>query len=140
MKEQFDSLTTNFNLLKQRVRQEVVHHHNATKSMWIAAVLFLMVCLLSTAWYLTNSRLKVYKANDTKYRYLKLHASKGLSKVLYFIDSIYIKDVNMGDMVIEKEEQKVRSFLSMQQVLQIGKEGTHLKQHANSKKKNNGKR
>lgn len=110
------------------MKQEMIHHHHITKAIWIAAALFLIVCLLSTALYITTDKLKLYKANDSKYRYLKLEANPGLYKWLGIIDSLYIVNPKMRDAVIAKEEQNQRNFEMMQQALQMEKEAKELKQ------------
>lgn len=52
-------LEANLQLLKQAPKQEVVHHHHVTKIMWATAALFLIVCLLSTVWFMTKNKLEV---------------------------------------------------------------------------------
>jgi len=110
------------------VKQEIIHHYHITKAIWIAAALFLIVCILSTALYITADKLKLYKANDTKYRYLKLEANPGFNKWLGIIDSLYIVNPKMRDAVIAKEEQNQRNFEMMQQALNMEKEAKELKQ------------
>ncbi|MEJ7677944.1 MAG: hypothetical protein WKG06_08790 [Segetibacter sp.] len=61
-----------------------------TKTIWIAAALFLLVCLVSTGWYNTYNNLEMYKASDTKYRYVKLEAPAGLKKWLGEVDKLYL--------------------------------------------------
>ncbi len=71
------NLVTGVALLKQPVKQEII-----IKTIWITAGLFLIVCLIASALYLTADKLNMYKANDTKYRYLKLEAKSGLNRWL----------------------------------------------------------
>ena len=49
-------------LLKQPVKKEIVHRHHTTKTIWIAAALFLIVCLVLIGWYNTYKNLEMYKA------------------------------------------------------------------------------
>lgn len=49
-------------LLKQPVKKEIIHHHYTAKTIWIAAVLFLIVGLISIGWYNTYKNLEMYKA------------------------------------------------------------------------------
>ncbi len=77
----------------------------------------------------------MYKANDTKYRYLKLEADPGLNKWLSIIDSLYIVNPKMREAVIAKEEQNQRNFEMMQQALQMEKEAKELKQKVYQKRK-----
>lgn len=135
MRELSATMVTGVALMRQPVKQEIIHHHHVTKAIWIAAALFLIVCLLSTALYVTADKLKLYKANDTKYRYLKLEANPGLNKWLGLIDSLYIVNPKMKDAVIAKEEQNQRNFEIMQQALQMEKEAKELKQKVHRKRK-----
>lgn len=121
-------LTTNTAVLQHPIEQKIVHRHHVPKIISIAAVLFLLVCLLSAAWYMTTENLQTYKANDTKYRYLKLEANTSLSKWLGIIDSLNLVDPKMRDAVITKEEQNKRSLEMMQRVAQMKKEAKELKE------------
>ncbi len=49
-------------LLKQPVKKETMHRHHTTKTIWIAAALFLIVCLVLMGWYNTYKNLEMYKA------------------------------------------------------------------------------
>ena len=48
-------------LLKEPVKKEIIHHYYSTKIIWIAAALFLIVCLISIGWYNTYKSLQIYK-------------------------------------------------------------------------------
>ena len=48
-------------LLKEPVKKEIIHHYYSTKIIWIAAALFLIVCLISIGWYNTYKNLQMYK-------------------------------------------------------------------------------
>lgn len=48
-------------LLKEPVKKEIIHHYYSTKTIWIAAALFLIVCLISIGWYNTYKSLQMYK-------------------------------------------------------------------------------
>src|ERR1022692_4259842 len=67
-------------LFNQPVTGKVLHHHHVPKIVLIAAGLFLIVFFLSTGWYMTAYKLNLYKANDTKYRYLISYAVFCLKK------------------------------------------------------------
>ncbi|GEO11155.1 hypothetical protein [Segetibacter aerophilus] len=125
------NLDTTIDLLKRPVKKEIIHHHHATKVLWVTAALFLIICLLSTGWYLTKDALLRYKESDTKYRYLKLQAGKGLSNALYFIDSLYIKDGSMRDKVISKEEENQRKFDLLEKAYKMEKAANELEQQVN---------
>jgi hypothetical protein len=128
MRQLSASLETTMMLLKQPVKKEIMHYHHATKTIWIAAALFLVVCLVSTGWYNTYNKLELYKGNDTKYRYLKLEAPAGLYKWLINIDSLYIADTKMRNTVIASEEQNQRNFEMVQRSAELEKEAKELKQ------------
>lgn len=138
MRELSVRLNTNIELLKYPVEQKTIHHHYVPKITWIAAGLFLLLCMVSTGWYNTYNKLDLYKANDTKYRYLKLEAGRALRKWTTFIDSLYRTNAKMRDDVIAKEEQNQWEFEMMRRAKQMEDEARALKKQANSKKQNNG--
>lgn len=135
MRELSERLLTSVMLLKQPVKQEVIQRHHVPKIIWIAASLFLLLCLVLTGWYNTNNHLKLYKANDTKYRYLKLQGSSTLNNVLGFTDNLYKVDDKMRDKVIEQEEQNQRDLEKMRRALQMEKEAKELKKQVQSNSK-----
>lgn len=73
-------LETTMLILKQPVKKEIMHRYHADKTIWIAAALFLLACLVSAGWYNTYKNLEIYKANDTKYRYIKLNGWPALNR------------------------------------------------------------
>lgn len=115
-------------IFKQPVKQEIKHHHHASKVLWATGVLFLIVCLVCTRWYLTITKLDLYKASDTKYRYLKLEADKGLGKWLRTLDTLERKDPKMRDKVIATEEENQRKLETLQRAIEMEKEARELKQ------------
>lgn len=98
----------------------------------------MLLCLVSMGWYNTYDNLDLYKANDIKYKYLKLEASPGLRKWMNLVDGLYMTDAKMRDGVIAKEEQTQQDFEMMQKAKQMENEARELKKKANSKKQNNG--
>jgi len=128
------SLGTTNSLLKQSLKQEVIHHHHVPKVTWIAVGLFLALCFVLTGWYKTAGKLEMYKANDTKYRYLKLESNAALNKLLDVTDSLYMANAKMREVVIAREEENQRQFEMIQRALQLEKEAKELKQQANEKK------
>jgi len=131
MRQLASSLETIMLILKQPVKKEITHHHHATKTIWIAASLFLVVCLLSTGWYNTYNTLEMYKASDTKYRYVKLDAPPSLKKWLGEIDKLYLVDRNMRNTVIAREEENQRNFEMWQKSTELEKEAKELKKKVN---------
>lgn len=129
-------LETCIELLRRPGEQKIIHHHHVPKTIWITAALFLVLCLISTGWYTTYSHLELYKANDTKYRYLKLEADGGLLKWMKVVDSLYLVDTKMRDSVIAREEQNQRDFEMMQKAKQMEDEARELRGKGNKKKEN----
>jgi hypothetical protein len=138
MRELSGNIVTSVALLKQPMQQKIIHHHHAAKIIWVTAALFLVVCLVSSGWFITANNLNAYKANDTKYRYLKLQANQSLSSILSTTDSLYEKDGKMREAILAKEEQNERDFKMLQRAMQMEKEAKELKKQVNSKKQNNG--
>lgn len=125
-------IITNTELLKQPVKKEIIYDYHSTKAIWIAAALFLILCLMSAGWIMTAGKLNVYKENDTKYRYLKLQDDATLSTWLSLTDSLYLMDANMRNTVIAKEDQNQRNYEIMQKALKMEKEAKELKQRVNN--------
>jgi hypothetical protein len=137
MRELSGNIVTSVALLKQPMQQKIIHHHHAAKIIWVTAALFLIVCLISSGWIITANNLNAYKANDTKYRYLKLQTNQSLSSVLSTTDSLYEKDEKMREAILAKEEQNEQDFKMLQRAIQMEKEAKELKKQVNSKKQNN---
>ncbi|MEJ7829867.1 MAG: hypothetical protein WKF91_16780 [Segetibacter sp.] len=123
-----DKLETGIQIFRQPVKQKIVHHHHAPKVLWATGILFLIVCLVSIGWYQTVNKLDLYKANDTKYRYLKLQAEKGLSEWLRIIDKREREDATLRDKVIAKEEENQAKLETLQRATEMEKEVKELKQ------------
>jgi hypothetical protein len=133
MFELSERLATSIDLFKRPVEQKIIQCVEITKVIWITAALFLIVCLVSTAWFTTYNKVELYKANDTKYRYLKLNASSALSKWLSFIDSVNNTDPKMREFVIAKEAQNQKDFEMMQKALQMEYDAKELKKKVHSR-------
>ncbi len=115
-------------LLAQPAERKVLHHHHIPKIIWIAAGLFLILCLTSSGWYMTTDKLNMYTASDTKYRYLKLDtASRGLQKNLDLADSLYKSNPDLRQMVLETEEINRKHLEMLQKANQMENEATDLK-------------
>lgn len=68
---------------------KIAYKHVLHKGIWISIGLSLAIILLIVGWSNTYTRLRVYKENDIKYRYLKVFANDGFLKQLVKIDSLY---------------------------------------------------
>jgi len=121
-------LSSTITLLQQPVENKVLHHHHVPKLLWASVGLFLAVCLVSSGWFVTASKLDGYIANDTKYRHLKLDtANKGLQKYLYTVDSFYRTYPNMREVIIEREEENRRNAAMLDRAKVMESEAGELK-------------
>jgi hypothetical protein len=106
----FTSLEIAVALLRRPVKSHVHHDHHdhhVPKIIWIAAGLFLALCLVCSGWYMTARDSGQYQANDIKYRHLKLDADSAFHQYLVRLDSIYLSDPDkMRKNVIEQERLK----------------------------------
>jgi len=114
--------------LKRPITNEHHHHHYIPKAIFLAAGLFVFVCLLSIGWYHTAQNLEQYKANDTKYRYLKLRGGAGLQAILYLADSVYFANSNLRDSVITGELRTQREIEILEQIENKAQDIKSLKQ------------
>lgn len=115
-------------LLAQPAKREVLHHHHVPKIIWIAAGLFLILCITFSGWYMTANKLNMYTANDTKYRYLKLDtASVGLQKYLDLADSLYRSNIDLRQKVLKEEELNSKHGEMLQKARRMESEATDLK-------------
>ncbi|OQP67804.1 hypothetical protein [Niastella populi] len=112
MDEFSGNLATGVALLKQPVENKVIHHHHIPKIILIAAVLFIALCLVCCGWYNTVQKLDVHKANDFKYRHLKLNNNLNLQKLLIITDSLYKNQRDFSESVLQREDS-VRNMIQM---------------------------
>jgi len=100
-------LTAGVTLLRQPVENKLLHHHHIPQIIWIAAGLFLSLCLVCSGWYMTASRSGLYLANDVKYRKLRLELDSAGLRYIQYLDSLYLADPDgMRNSVEEKERLK----------------------------------
>jgi len=119
--------------LNQPVQNSVKHHHHFPKIAWVTVVFFLALTIVCPGWYATGTALKKYKANDTKYRYLKLYGNNSLKETLFVTDSLHRIYPDMRDSVIQKEEENRQVFELLQEAKRKEKEAEELKRKANQK-------
>lgn len=112
------------------IEKNVQHHHHFPKVIWATIGLFLGLAAVCAGWYTTGTSLKEYKANDTKYRYLKVFGSNSLKEILFDTDSLYRAEAGLRDRVIEKEEENQRIFELLQEAKNKETEAEELKQKA----------
>lgn len=128
MQELSNRLTESIRLLRQPVINKVQHHHYVPKIIWIAAGLFIALSLACLGWYRTADKLSEFKANDTKYRYLKLNNNQSLQQLLYITDSLYRVDKNLRDSVQQQEESIREQFELRQRIIEKEKEVSRLRE------------
>lgn len=116
--------------LNRPVTSTVQHHHYIPKIIWLCIVLFVSLAVVCTGWYMTANTLNEYKANDTKYRYLKLNSNKSLLDLLYRTDSLFRTDAGLRDSVIQQEEENQRIFEMLQKANNMEREAEELKRKA----------
>ncbi|MEO5777412.1 MAG: hypothetical protein ABIQ27_10930 [Flavobacterium sp.] len=93
--------------LQVPLQNRVEHTHELHKGVLISISLFLLSVVL--VWALLNSYQynKQYKANDLKYRYLKVANNAGILKLCNFTDSLYQKNEDSFKTGVEQEEQRL---------------------------------
>lgn len=128
MQDLSNRLTESTRLLRQPVINKVLHHHYVPKIIWIAAGLFIALSLACLGWYMTADKLSEFKANDTKYRYLKLNNNQSLRQLLYITDSLYRVDRNLRESVRQREETIREQFELQQRIVEKEKEVSRLKE------------
>lgn len=116
--------------LSQPVQNTVQHHHHFPKIIWLSIGLFIILIIASAGWYMTGAALQEYKANDTKYRYLKLFGNDSMAEILFFTDSLHRVDRSMRDSVIQKEEENRQLFELLQKAKDKEDEAKELKRKA----------
>jgi len=116
--------------LSQPVQNTVQHHHHFPKIGWLTIIFFLALVIVCPGWYMTGTALKEYKANDTKYRYLKLYVNNSLKETLFIADSLHRAIPDMRDSVIQKEEENRQVFELLQQAKAKENEAEELKRKA----------
>jgi uncharacterized coiled-coil protein SlyX len=113
---------------------KVIYRHQLTNVIYLVIVLIGAVGLLSMGWYKTSDKLDQYKANDTKYRYLKLNDTKSLQRTLAAADSLYRVNPHLRDSVQEQEEWNQQQLEMLQEALQQEQNAKELREKAGRRK------
>lgn len=89
--------------------QTIIKHHFYFKTTAVIASVFFIIIVVLTCLYL-GKRKEAYnrRANDIKYRYLKLNASPGVEKVLRLTDSLYLFALDSMQEKVEWVEKQQR--------------------------------
>ena len=79
---------------------------------------------------MTGTALKEYKANDTKYRFLKLYGNNSLKVTLFSTDSLYRIYPGMRDSIVQKENENRDRFEMLQKADNEENEAKELRKKA----------
>ena len=124
-------LEVNNDLLRRPPRQEIRHHHHITKGIIASGVLGLLLAICVCWIYRLYERQENYKANDIKYRYLKIEGTSSLQALLYKMDSLYHKDMKaVTDSVVEWEADRQRRMELQEKAEQKEREAKLLREQA----------
>ena len=88
----------------ENANKRIIHKRYLHKRLFALLMLTLLCVLLSFGWYNSYETLKQLKANDIKYRALKVTAEKSLLKLLYHTDSLYLLDSDSFEVKVKKLE------------------------------------
>lgn len=126
-----NKLSVGIDLLRRPIENKMSHHHHIPKIIWIAACLFLCLSLVCTGWYMTSSTLDQFRANDVKFRYLKLKSSRATQEDINDIDSLYHIGYAMNDSVIQWENDLQKATELNKKLLENEGEVQGLKEKLN---------
>jgi len=105
-------------LLRHPTPAKVEHHHHFPKIAWITVGLFLVLCFISSGWYMTARSSEQYQANDIKYRELKLEADSAFRQYLYKLDSLYLANPEKMTKFVKEQELLREKSLELSEQLQ----------------------
>ena len=129
-------LEITYQKLQQPAISQQVHHHHFPKIFFATVGLFWAVCLVSSGWYVTGSKLNEYMANDTKYRLLQLDTSnRNIKKYLAYADSMYKSTENLRKLVIEKEDEQQKNIEKLLRANRLKAEAKNLEREVIFKSK-----
>lgn len=123
--------------LKQPIKHQIKHQHRLDKGFIIAGILFAII--VGQLYFLLQAYgwLGDYKANDLKYRMLKLCNSPALIRVLNDNDSIYLANKDKIEQQVELKEHEKEAQLEALRIAdekeQESKEWRHKAPKGNTK-------
>ncbi len=89
------------------VKEQIKYSHHLHKGIWIAITLFITCLLLANRWMSSYQSSKMFKANDIKYRYLKMRGNNTIFNFCKYTDSLYQKDEVKFSAGVEQGEQNL---------------------------------
>lgn len=92
-------------IMMQPRETKVTHHHHLSKIIYVITFLITSVAVMGMGWWNAHHDLANFKANDTKYRLLKLKNNVPLQTLLLATDSLYRIKPNLRDSVLYAEER-----------------------------------
>ncbi len=95
----------------QPLNKRIEHEHHLHKGLLIAFILTLLCLVLSFGWYNSYNMSKQLKANDIKYRALKVVGNKSLLKLLHHTDSLYLINSDSFELKVERVEKVTETDL-----------------------------
>src|SRR6185437_7556594 len=98
-------LDSAFSILQHPPKSEVRHIHHFPSILWVAAGLFLSLCMVSSGWCITGQTLERFKAGDYKYRYLKVFMDSAATEYLFKLDSVYRSNPDSFKTVVVNRER-----------------------------------
>ena len=91
--------------LQHPLKQQVRHHHQLSKPIWVCAGLTAIVIILISVLVLAIDQARQHKAADIKYRYLRLYSSGELLHDLDDLDGEYQATPDDLQKKVEQEEK-----------------------------------
>jgi len=133
MEEFSKLLSAGISTFSQPIKSEVRHHHYVPMIIWAAIGLFLLLCLVSTGWFMTVQTMDKYQANDIQYRHLKL-IDTAHSRYYFLLDSIYqVQPDSFTSAVIKGERLKQEQLETMEHLHDINKQIDNLNKKGGGK-------
>jgi hypothetical protein len=122
--------------LSKPLQSEVRHHHHFPAIAWATAGFFLALCLASTGWFMAGQRTEQFKANDFKYRYLKVFVDSAATVYLFSLDSGYAANPDgFQNIVVTRERLKQRRLELLYQIHNLDSQFEGGQYKAGEKKK-----
>lgn len=108
MQEMKAALQNSAVILRQPVKEKMIHIHTAGKIIWVVIALFCLVCFMGLGWYNTFVKLEEYEAHDINWRYVKIMTSERGLKYLQKVETDYQTNPQKMQQLVTQEELKLR--------------------------------